>query len=1113
MATTNTKLNIQFNGEASGVITESERAGKAVKKFGKDSEKATSRGAAGAKKVAKSFANVGVAAAKAAATIAATAGVAFTALVRQGLVAGDALAKTSDKLGVTTDALASMRLAANQTGVATRQFDMALQRVTRRVAEAAAGTGEAQGALKALGLEASELVKLSPDKVLGKIADEFNRIENPAQRVQIAFKLFDAEGVGLVNTLRLGSEGLDDFRQKAETLGLALSREAANNIERANDAVDLLKQGLTGLGQQLAARSAPYLEAIATEAFKTIEAMGGMQVAADKVIAFLVEGFASAANAIHITKIGIAGLKAVFQEVGRAILNIIRLLDVGFVALGNFVIDLGNKIKKAFGEALAELFAELTEFANKVAATDLLPDSLQERARNLAGFTQDLADGFAETAKESKVARLEVSQFLENATARAHQLAEKYKENFLDLLDTPPPGDELRNWFDRVRSQAQEMSEEFVNNLNSIDEETAITTESIADQFGKAAKASLTPWQNFGVELRKVFVETFSRGGDAIGNFIERTKTSLKEAGLRSFFDGTIGKAFAGGAGGVAGVAQGVSGGGGGGIFDSISAAGGFSKFISGGIGGLAGGVTNLYSSVLTQLGTLTSTPVIGSLASTIQSGLIKQFNANTAFGNNLGFTGNTANLVGAGASIVGGVAGSFAGNALGEGIFGKQAESSIGATAGGLIGSVFGPLGSFLGSALGSMIDVAFGGDGKKRNNAGALVGASQRTGGRFGEFITGDSGLTFQSFTRRSDKGVSDEFTNALVSIDSLLTTISRSAGLTVDLSNVSNLGINPDAGRSGAGDFFGAKGFNGAGTLEEQAEAFVTAWLEQIEAQLPLRVAALNKSITGTAEQMVRAFEAGIRIDQLTSLSVFNEVDQLFEVLTDLTEPSQTLHEIYQDLTDQTFAATEAFDGSGEAMSALADSLTQQKTIAFELVSAYRAVSIEIDALLGNTIQNIRESVLSDEQIYAARRAEIASLTDQLSSAISPEEINRLVSEIDSLTNQAYSLLDESQQQELSAEFISFLTEVQDRAQAQIDSALVGIQENDEALNTQIAAAVFDDAVARFGDAVDRFASSGGSSGATTTINVNTPLTQEEIQRYVDEAELGFVSEIGF
>jgi hypothetical protein len=43
----------------------------------------------------------------------------------------------------------------------------------------------------------------------------FARIEDPAERVRLAFKLFDYEGVALVNLLSDGSGALEQMRERA----------------------------------------------------------------------------------------------------------------------------------------------------------------------------------------------------------------------------------------------------------------------------------------------------------------------------------------------------------------------------------------------------------------------------------------------------------------------------------------------------------------------------------------------------------------------------------------------------------------------------------------------------------------------------------------------------------------------------------------------------------------------------------------------------------------------------------------------------------------------------------------------------------------------------------
>ena len=125
---------------------------------------------------------------------------------------------------------------------------MALQRFTRRAAEAAQGTGEAKDALAQMGIalrDQSGNLRSSED-LLGDVADAFARIEDPAERVRLAFKLFDSEGVALVNLLRGGSGALEEMRERARDLGIVLDEHLVRDAERARTELDTLCSGDLG---------------------------------------------------------------------------------------------------------------------------------------------------------------------------------------------------------------------------------------------------------------------------------------------------------------------------------------------------------------------------------------------------------------------------------------------------------------------------------------------------------------------------------------------------------------------------------------------------------------------------------------------------------------------------------------------------------------------------------------------------------------------------------------------------------------------------------------------------------------------------------------------------
>ena len=127
----------------------------------------------------------------------------------------DSLAKTSQKLGMTLNALNGLRFAGGQTGVSANTMDMALQRMTRRLAEAAQGSGEAKDAIKQLGLNAQQLAQMSPDKAFLEVTRAMKSVQQPSEKLRLAFKLFDSEGVALVNTMNAGADGIEEYMKKA----------------------------------------------------------------------------------------------------------------------------------------------------------------------------------------------------------------------------------------------------------------------------------------------------------------------------------------------------------------------------------------------------------------------------------------------------------------------------------------------------------------------------------------------------------------------------------------------------------------------------------------------------------------------------------------------------------------------------------------------------------------------------------------------------------------------------------------------------------------------------------------------------------------------------------
>lgn len=276
--------------------------------------------------------------------------------IKRSLEAADATAKTADKLGIATERLAGLRHAAEQTaGVTGSTLDTALQRMVRRVSEAADGAGSAAGALRELNLDAAELARLSPDQQFARIADAMQAVSTQGDRVRLAMRLFDTEGVSLVNTLRIGADGLEAFHDEAQALGIALDRVQTAKVEAANDSLDRVGKVITGIGQNIAVELAPFIEAAANAIAKLATESGGFGQYIRSAINGAITSFEFLASIVFRVRQGLdllgAGALSAFAFVVQGVTDAER----GFRSIGRFLSNLADLIGSAFHKMVAEV--------------------------------------------------------------------------------------------------------------------------------------------------------------------------------------------------------------------------------------------------------------------------------------------------------------------------------------------------------------------------------------------------------------------------------------------------------------------------------------------------------------------------------------------------------------------------------------------------------------------------------------------------------------------------------------------------------------------------------------------------------------------------------------
>ena len=391
-------LIVKVEGDLSDLRKDMKKSGDVVKKGSKDMTRST-------KAASQGFSNLGKSALKLAATIGVV-GLAFKSIrsifVEFGAV--DALAKTADRLGITTEGLVGLQFAASQTGVESNVLGTSLQRLNRRLSEVAnTGGGVAKKGLDALGLTAEQLLKLPLEQQFGLIGDRLNEVASVADKTAIAFGFFDTEGGKLLNTLRVGTAGLDAFRQEAQDLGIAISRVDAAKIEAANDTLDKLTQTFVGASRTMAVQLAPAIDFVAGEFVKMQKEAQGTSPIIDILAKTIVGGFRAG-------QIAVAGFRATFNAaiVGFGKLGEIatqgaliavrafRRMQAGMSGAGFVVLDILDGLTLAFkivAETADDLWQLVRAGADIAASAVLLV--FDKSAQGIGGVLRGIRSAFA----------------------------------------------------------------------------------------------------------------------------------------------------------------------------------------------------------------------------------------------------------------------------------------------------------------------------------------------------------------------------------------------------------------------------------------------------------------------------------------------------------------------------------------------------------------------------------------------------------------------------------------------------------------------------------------------------------------------------------------------
>lgn len=372
-------------------------------------------------------------------------------LISSSLSAVDAQAKLADRIGVNIESLTALQQLTELSGSSTEQFNSVIEAMSKRLGEAAQGTGEAQNALDVLNLNIEDLINLPVDRQLELIANRMQTLATESERNAVLSDLFSRQGVQLNNTMKaLADEGLEGVIERMRRYGVAISRVDARRIEATNDAITETQAAIRGLGNTL-----------------TLEFSKPIQDSAEALTKLLVNN-RNQAKEFAETTINTFGI--VLEGAGKIIAAIEENPTIAKYGLIGFLLRGRRGILEGIGIGfLSEINEEAEKFIEEArtgkAAVDEEKESISKFTQTLITLSQSMKDYRIESEKTKGIviditqSHLTMSEELSRMSIDLPQVDLAEAKNTLESIENQTGL--MRNLEDAGRSTADTLSRGF----------------------------------------------------------------------------------------------------------------------------------------------------------------------------------------------------------------------------------------------------------------------------------------------------------------------------------------------------------------------------------------------------------------------------------------------------------------------------------------------------------------------------------------------------------------------------------------------------------------------------------------------------------------------------
>ena len=453
----------------------------------------------------------------------------ITRFTRDSAELARTLSNTSIQLGISTTRLQELSAASRTVNIDQDKLIDILKDMREKLGDAANGGGQLAEELQRIGLDVQDLIGLSPDEQLLRIADAIQAL--PSEQQVTVLEAMASDASRLIPLLKNGADGINALGRAATQRGAILSPEEIENLLKVQAALDRIRERFTGLRNQIVSAVAPTFEELAVaidEAFDE-EAVKDFQTTIEGLSQRLIGFVRDFAGDIGSISERIQPLVDTLQFLSNTGVAVFRTLQAG---VATFVASVSGGVT-ALSAAVTAILSSL----NKIGlATDESVERARANTEALRQTTGDLVDKATEYGRAAREAAGRAATAFNNAKGAADEVA----------ASTEKAAESVGQISEAIRFAVGEFQE-----LVAAGRSTESALRSIFDGFDLGIEQDVTNLVDTLAELERQGLAS----SDAIGEELSRAIRGLTADDLTAFAAAAEG-AFADGSLGASSLAE-----------------------------------------------------------------------------------------------------------------------------------------------------------------------------------------------------------------------------------------------------------------------------------------------------------------------------------------------------------------------------------------------------------------------------------------------------------------------------------------------------------------------------------------------------------------------------